>query len=249
MLVLLPPSETKRPGGRRRPLDLDRLAHPELRPQRLAVIEALGALSTDPAGAARILKLSPRQLGEIEVNAALRSGPTMPAVDRYTGVLYDALDPASLDAAARRWLGQHVVIHAAAYGPVGALDQIPAYRLGPAATLPGLPPLRRVWSAAVTAALAARSSSFLLDLRSESYVALGPVPVGTGSAYVRVVTTGADGTVRALNHFNKTAKGLLTRALAEQRPTVRSLRALLRWADAAGIPLEQGPGQELLLHA
>ena len=64
----------------------------------------------------------------------------MAAIDRYTGVLYDALDAASLDASARRWLGRHVLIHSAPLGPVGALDRIPAYRLGAAASLPGSRP-------------------------------------------------------------------------------------------------------------
>lgn len=249
MLVLLPPSETKRPGGRRTPLDLERLALPGLRTQREAVIDALVTLSDDADTAARVLKLSARQLGEIEVNAALRHGPTLPAADRYTGVLYDALAATTLDAASRRWLGKHVLIHAAAFGPVGALDKIPAYRLGAAVTVPGLPPLRRVWATAVTAAFTQHRSPFILDLRSEAYVALGPVPATTPAAYVRVVTAGDDGQVRALNHFNKAAKGALTRALAEQRPVVRSVRGLLRWAEESGVALEPGPAGELLLHA
>ena len=74
---------------------------------------------------------------EIALNAAIRSAPTMAAIDRYTGVLYDALDAASLDAPARRWLGANVLIHTAPLGPVGALDRIPAYRLGAGVSLPG----------------------------------------------------------------------------------------------------------------
>ena len=252
MLVLLPPSETKRAGGRRSPLDLDRLGFATLTPQREAVLEALVELSADADTAARVLKLSPRQLSEIDVNAELRTGPTMPALDRYTGVLYDALDAAGLDSAARRWLGQHVAIHSAPFGPVGALDRIPAYRLGATATLPGLPPLRRLWADPVSDALAARADSFVLDLRSEAYGALGPVPATTRSAYVRVVSAGPDGTTRALNHFNKAAKGRLVRALAERRPSVRSLNGLLRWAAGAEVPLQPGSGAwagEVLLHA
>ncbi len=247
MLVLLPPSETKRPGGRRTPLRLDRLALPELTPQRESVIDALTALSTDPIEAARVLKLGARQLDDIAANASLRTGPTLPAIDRYTGVVYDALDAGSLDPAARRWLGRHVLIHAAAFGPVGALDRIPTYRLGATAALPGLPPLRRVWADAVSAALLARAESFVLDLRSEAYVALGPVPDAVPSAYVRVVSADADGTVRALNHFNKASKGALVRTLARTRPTIRTLRGLLRWASTTGIDLTRGPDGVLLL--
>lgn len=237
MLILLPPSETKRPGGTGAPFAPAALAYPELRAPREAVLRALVALSEDEEAAARVLKLSARQRGEVAVNASLLTAPTMPAVDRYTGVLFDALDAGSLDAAERSWLDAHVAIHAAPFGPVRALDPIPAYRLAAGTSLPGVPPLRRLWADAVGAALAASAPSFVLDLRSEAYVALGPVPASLPHAYVRVVTEGADGTVRALNHFNKHAKGDLVRRLARSRPPLRSFADLQMWADGSGIVL------------
>lgn len=240
MWVLLPPSETKRPGGARAPLDLDALALPSLRAARTSVVDALVALSEDPDAAMRVLKLSAGQAGEVAVNAALRDAPTMAAVDRYTGVLFDALGADSLDAAARRWLGAHVLIHSAPWGPVGALDRIPAYRLAAGTSLPGLPALRRLWADAVGEALREEAPRFVLDLRSEAYAALGPVPAGIPSAYVRVVT--AEG--RALNHFNKHAKGALVRALAQQRPRISTPRALRVWADEAGWLLRDGAAGE-----
>ena len=247
MLILLPPSETKRAGGAPRPLDIARLALPGLAPQRETVLDALVALSLDREHAARVLKLGVTQAHEAEANAVLRTAPTMPAVDRYTGVLYDALDAASLDAAGRRWMSRHVMIHSAPFGPVGALDRIPAYRLGAATTVPGIPPLRRVWAHAVTGALAGADADFVLDLRSEAYAALGPVPAGVATAYVRVVTDAGDGVVRALNHFNKHAKGEFVRRLAEERPRIGSLAALRRWAEAAGVRLRDGAPGELAL--
>lgn len=240
MLILLPPSETKRPGGSSRPLDVDALALPTLAPERRAAVDALVELSRDADTAARVLALSPRQRGEIEVNAALRTSPTMAAVDRYTGVLYDALGADTLDAASRRWLGSHALIHSAPFGPVGALDRIPAYRLGASASIPSLGPLRRHWAGAITAALEASGASFILDLRSEAYVALGPVPPTMASVYLRVVTAGENGAVRALNHFNKHAKGALTRVLATDRPRIRSAAAFARWAVAAGVEVRPG---------
>lgn len=231
MKILLPPSETKRPGGAGARLTLDALALPALLPQREAVVDALIALSADRTEAQRVLKLSDRQAGDIDCNRMLRTAPTMAAVDRYTGVLYDALDARGLDARARRWLGAHVLIHSAPFGPVGALDGIPAYRLAAGTSLPGIPPLRRHWASATSAALS--DARFVLDLRSEAYVALGPVPSGIPSAYVRVVTDQG----RALNHFNKKAKGELVRALAVTRPSARTLRGLLSWADEQGIRL------------
>lgn len=249
MLILLPPSETKRVGGRGRPLDVDRLAHPGLAPQRAQTIDALVALSDDEDRAAQVLKLGTTQRGEVAVNASLRVAPTMPAIDRYTGVLYDALDASSLDAAARRWLGRHVHIHSAPFGPIGALDAVPSYRLGATASLPGLPPLRMLWAQPVTAAIAATAPDAVLDLRSEAYAALGPVPTEVPSLFVRVVSERGDGTVRARNHFNKHAKGALVRALATERPRLRSLGAFVRWAERAGIRVRAGSRGELELFA
>jgi hypothetical protein len=76
---------------------------------------------------------------------------------------------------------------------------------------------------------------FILDLRSEAYVALGPIPASAPAVYVRVVTD----TGRALNHFNKKSKGLLVRSLARSRPRVRSVRALLEWAAVESVPLRR----------
>jgi cytoplasmic iron level regulating protein YaaA (DUF328/UPF0246 family) len=210
-----------------------------LAPQPEAVVASVVALSTDPERAAKVLKLSPRQLGEIEVNAALRTAPTLPAVDRYTGVLFDALDASALDGPARAWLGRRALIQTALLGPVGALDPIPSYRLAAGASLPGLPPLRRVWADAVRGAFGVLQG-LVIDLRSEAYAALGPVPDGVASTYVRVVSEGADGTVRALNHFNKKSKGLLVRRLAQDRPDLRSVDDLAAWAAAAGLVIRRG---------
>jgi len=247
VLILLPPSETKRPGGAGPSWHADFLHFRGLSEQRDRVVDALIALSADEDSAARVLKLSERQRPEVAVNAALRTSPTLPAVDRYTGVLFDALDARSLDASAREWLETHVVIHSAPFGVVGALDPLPAYRLGAGIRVPGLPSMRALWADAVGAAIAAASPSFVLDLRSEAYVAMGPVPPGIPQAYVRVVSEGSDGAVRALNHFNKHAKGELVRRLALTRPQATDAPALMEWAQDEGIVLRPSAVGEMEL--
>lgn len=247
MLILLPPSETKRTGGRRRPLDLSRLALPSLRAQREAMVDALVALAADEEEAARVLRLSASQRADIISNARLRTAPTMAAIDRYTGVLYDALGAASFSPAARAWTGRHVLIHSAPFGPVAALDAVPDYRLGASASLPTLPALTRMWASAVTDALDAASPRFVLDMRSEAYAALGPVPASVPSVYLRIVEERDGGAARALNHFNKHAKGALVRRLAHERPRVSSRAGFVRWADAAGIRVSDGAPGELQL--
>lgn len=226
MKILLPPSETKHYGGEGAPLDLGSLALEGLNAHRTAALDALIELAADEDAARRVLKLSARQAGDIAHNRMLRTAPTMPAVDRYTGVLFDALDAATLSTASRGWLATHVWIHSAPWGLVGALDALPAYRLSAGTSVPGLPSLRRHWADVTTAVIAEASPAFVLDLRSEAYVALGPIPPSVRSSYVRVVTEHG----RALNHFNKRSKGLLVRALAEDRPRLASPRAFRSWA-------------------
>lgn len=244
MLLLLPPSESKRPGGSGALLEVPALAFGELAPLRERALDALVALSADPDEMVRALKLSARQAGDVDQNRTVRTAPTMAAVDRFTGVLYDALGAASLDDGARSWLGAHAVIQTALLGPVSALDPIPAFRLSAGHRLPGLPPAKRHWAEETERALAGRAG-LVLDLRSEAYRALGPVP---GATYVRVVAEAEGGAVRALNHFNKKAKGLFVRALAESRPALESVADLEAWGEASGFVLERA-GDELLLFA
>lgn len=236
MLLLLPPSETKRDGGRNGALELGSLSFDELTPVRAPLVDEVVALAGDPEAMMRALKLGPRQTGEVDRNAALRSGPTMPAIDRYTGVLYDALDAPSLDDAARAFAGRHVAVHSALFGLVGALDAIPAYRLSHDSRVPGAR-LKQRWRAPISEVLSA-TTGLILDLRSEGYAELGPVPDRQGAVFVRVVADDGHGRRRALNHFNKQAKGRFTRALLTDRPALSDLGELVEWAGAAGFMID-----------
>lgn len=249
MLILLPPSESKRTGGAGKArLDLDSLRFPELRHARGVTSMALAVLARDVSAedAAKQLGIPPTLVHEVAANAALFDSPLMPAIDRYTGVLYDALDAASLPSEARRHLGRTVAVHSAVFGPVGALDRIPDYRMSATSRLPGIR-LKQLWAPAVSAVLAVASGP-VVDLRSESYVALGPVTgVRDDAAYVRVMTEGDDGVRRALNHFNKHAKGMLVRAFALDRPRIRSIAGFVDWARGAGFRMESAGDQEVRL--
>ena len=191
------------------------------------------------------LKLGVSQQFEITRNRELRSSPTIAALERYTGVLYDALDVGTLDVSARQFAGDHVLIHSALFGLLGADDPIPAYRLSHDSRLPALP-LRKLWRERVSAALAALEE-VILDLRSEAYVELGPAPAGPRTAFLRVVSDSADGQRRALNHFNKKGKGEFVRALCEAAIDHQSIESVLEWCAGVGIRLERGAEGELTL--
>ena len=239
MLVLLPPSETKRDGGDpARPLSLAALSFPSLTASRTRAVEALRRLSRN-RGAAAALKLGPTQAREIERNTQLDTGPTMPALDRFDGVLYEGLHASTLPRDARAFARDHLVVASALFGLVGPEDPIPAYRLSPDSRLPRTP-LKALWTPGVSAVIAAHEG-MVLDLRSEAYVALGPAPRRDGSWYLRVVSEGEDGRRRALNHFNKKGKGEFTRALLLAGIDHPDAASLIAWAQASGIRLELGP--------
>ncbi|TFV54582.1 peroxide stress protein YaaA [Mycobacterium sp. PS03-16] len=237
MLVLLPPSETKRDGGDGPPLRLDRLAHPQLGELRETLVGELVALTADRGACRRALGLSPAQDVEIDRNAALCTAPTLPAIDRYTGVLYDALDIGSLRGAAALRARSRLAIGSALFGLVRADDPIPGYRLSATSKLPGRPTLSARWRPVLEPVLAAiADGELIVDLRSGSYAALGRLP---SAVRVDVVAERPDGTRTVVSHFNKAHKGRLARALATTRAEPGDAAAVAAVARRAGMRVER----------
>lgn len=240
--LLLPPSQTKADGGTPVPLDLDDLTLPQLTPTRATLIDALVALSTDVEASRAVLGISARQDGEIARNAALRTAPTMPALSRYTGVLYDAIDAASLGRAALRKASRSVLICSALFGVVRGSDPIPAYRLAAEDALPGIGRPGGLWRPILPEALASLEGGQIVDLRSGAYRALAPL---SGAIAVRVIRS--DG--RSVSHDNKAAKGALVRAALTARRTPTSIASLITAAADAGLTLRRSgePTLDLLM--
>jgi cytoplasmic iron level regulating protein YaaA (DUF328/UPF0246 family) len=248
VLVLLPPSEGKAQGGDGPSLDLAALSFPALTPVREELLDALTAAARDdPGGLRKALGLSERQAHEVRQDAALRTSPTLPALCRYTGVLYDNLDYRSLQGAARRRADASLVVASALFGLLRPRDPIPAYRLSGGTVLPGLGGLAPVWRAALEAELAA-THGVLVDLRSGAYAALARLP---GGVQVRVLRE-ADGRRAVVSHDNKWTKGRLARALCEHGArSVRDVAEVGR-ACADDVEVERlpdgGTRVDLLLH-
>ncbi len=226
MRLLLPPSETKADDGDGPPLDLDRLGFPELTHVRQTLLAALGELAADPERCRATLGLSVRQDAQILRNAELLTSPTLPAITRYTGVLYDALDASRLSTAARRRAATTVVLCSALFGALRPDDLIPAYRLSAGNILAVLGAPAAVWRPWLVQTLT--QDGPVIDLRSGAYTALAPVP---GAIAVRVI--GADG--RSASHTNKSVKGQLVRAFLTAPRQPRTVRALITAATAAGL--------------
>ncbi|MDR3660966.1 MAG: peroxide stress protein YaaA [Mycobacterium sp.] len=245
MIVLLPPSETKRPGGDGPPLRLSRLSAPELAPLRTALVNELIELAADPETCRTALGISAAQEAEVQRNAELRSAPTMPAIERYTGVLYDALDIGSLHGPSAARARSRLTIGSALFGLLRADDPIPAYRLSASSKLPGSGTLASRWKPVLEPVLAhIQQGELVVDLRSGSYEALGKVPA---AVTVDVHTEHPDGRRTVVSHFNKAHKGRLARALASTRAEPGDAAAVAAIARRAGMRVERRGSQLTVL--
>lgn len=251
MLVLLPPSETKHQGGADKTLQLDTLSFADaLQQTRERVLTALqelslAAASNNEAAAAflKALKLKPGSTAEqaLTNNQELLTAPVLPAIRRYTGVLYDALDYDALNDSAKTWVNSHVAVQSALFGLVTAADLIPAYRLSGGSTLPGLKPaLKQQWQMAHDS-IDWAGSGFVLDLRSKDYVKLAALPAGANTAWLSIEQQAADGSVRALNHFNKAAKGELVSLFANSGCDAKNVDEFCEWALGQGLNISPDP--------
>ena len=128
MQIWLPPSEGKAAATAGPRLELDSLVFPELAGARSAVIAALEELGAGE-DAARVLKLGAKSAAEADANLRLFEDGCAPALDLYTGVLFEALDAGSLtDAQARKLNGVTLI----ASGPVWVCSSRGLYSGSPA---------------------------------------------------------------------------------------------------------------------
>jgi cytoplasmic iron level regulating protein YaaA (DUF328/UPF0246 family) len=218
-------------------MELALLGSGELNPLREALVGELVDLAADPETCRRALGISAAQDAEIGRNAALRTSATMPAIHRYTGVLYDALDFGSLRAAEADRARSRLAIGSALFGLLRAGDPIPAYRLSAGAKLPGRPGLAARWRPLLEPVLADLAvEELIVDLRSGAYVGLGGIP---GAIAVDVVSQLADGRRTVVTHFNKAHKGRLARALAAAKSEPADAAAVATLARRAGMQVER----------
>ena len=221
MLILLPPSEGKAAPASGVRVDIATLSSPTLNAARRKVLAALIDLSRDEKTARTVLKLSERQRDEIAQNRHLRTAAAGPAITVYTGVLYDALDPASLTSAQTKRLNDNVAIASALWGLVRPLDRIPAYRLSGDSKLPPFGSLATVWSDPLGAVLA-KTGGPIIDLRSGAYQSLASLPDHDEAVVGRVMLE-QHGRRSVVSHHNKATKGRIARIVATSRSKLTSV--------------------------
>lgn len=201
-------------------MDPAALSFPALAGARARIAQSVSEVSAGDRASA-LLDVNPN-LGElIERNTRLHSAPALRAADLYTGVLYDALDLGSLDAAARRRANRWVLVFSPLYGVLRLTDRVAPYRVGSCARTPDLKPLHTQWKPELAAALPeAAGRGLVVDCRSGSFT---PMWTPTGALADRWVVVKVPGA----SHMAKHTRGLVTRALCVAGADPRRPEALV----------------------
>jgi cytoplasmic iron level regulating protein YaaA (DUF328/UPF0246 family) len=253
--ILLPPSEAKAPGGDGPPVPAAGLGDGPLAVPRAEVLAALARFCRESPDAAVVaLGLPTSRAGaELAANAAVLDAPTMPTLDRFVGVLYDALAVATLSPAERAVAEAAILVSNGAFGLLGAAEPVPDHRVGMAAALPGLDGrdtptvLGTFWRARLAPVLGSLLAGgpapdggqhLVVDLRSSDYVTVPPLtgPWRASTVPVRALTEKlVDGrwVRRPLSYQAKLAKGRLSRALLAAEAAGRAVKTVEDVAEVA----------------
>lgn len=227
MLFLIPPSETKAIGGGSIRITQTHLTFGGLDPVREQVLQAYIQATGDEQ---------------------IKTAPTMPAIERYTGTLYSAIHgrglkgtPTANNELTKDQLARAktmVLIQSALFGAIAATDLIPNYKISPSKLVCGIN-LKRLWPEAHNASAWSRlADGPVIDLRSKAYAELAPLPANVDQYTVTVFVERADGSREQLNHFNKKAKGQLVRAALTSPELPTTISQLKACAKKAGLKLE-----------
>ena len=203
--------------------------------------EVAEALDAERGGSAKLLGVKGDHLDRAQsANLSLVGAATLPAWQRYTGVVWDHLDPASLDTADRR----RIVVVSGLLGLVRGDDPIPDYRLKMGANLPPLGKLSTWWREDLSdrlnryaAGRTAKQPRVIVDLLPQEHrAAWTPDDRVDGVSIEFVDPTGTPG-----GHFAKAAKGELARAILRD-----GLGAVDRWRhdrfELSVTPISPGGG-------
>lgn len=209
IVVLLPPSERKAAGGHggRHPG-----AFPSLERDRQRVWKALRRRDFDALNQLGVGPTATR--AAMALNRSVDDAPCLPALRRYTGVVYEALHHDEAPAPLRRALERDVVVVSGLWGLLRGDDPVPAYKLPIGASVPTLGRLAPWWRPRVTPVLAEHvRGAVVWNLLPAAYAAaVGPLDDARAVWTVRVLRDTA-GRRTVVGHDNKTVKGALTRAL------------------------------------
>ena len=216
-LILLPPSEGKSSGGEARALDITSLSFSSLNETRKLMIRSLVDASSKPEYALRLLGLRGRSLETAKLdNLSVENTLTKPAIERYTGVMFDAIGYPSFNDAEKVIFDESVFVMSGLFGMVRPTDMIPIYKLKMGAKLHEDKACSSIWKPLLTEIIALEGKDRVIwDLLPvEHSAAWDPLGVTAAARFtVKFVQRRPDGNLKTVSHWSKTLKGALVRFL------------------------------------
>lgn len=226
-VILLPPSEGKAEGGQPRTKwkPTSGAFGDSLGGHRTRIVEALAA---QQGGSAALLGVGGRHLERAQAaNRTVVGATTLPAAERYTGVVWDHLDLAGMTTAQRNRALPRIIVPSGLMGASLADDPVPDYRLKMGARLSGFGgTLAKWWRDAVSEAINdyARGCLVIDLLPTEHRGAYSPdLSLVAEHVVVDLMTP----TGKAGGHDAKAAKGRLARHLLLSTPLIASHKELV----------------------
>jgi len=195
-LILIPPSEGKMTGGQHPPLK-------QLDKQAAILYERLMACKVDLASFYGVKGKALQ--AAVSANEHLLTSPTMPAIERYSGVVYDGIDYPTLSNHAKKYLHTHVRIVSALFGLIKPLDRIPDYKL----KIEKLE-AAKYWQPIIAAQL---KDYFILDLLPQAHQKAVQYTQGQAVDFIYL----KKGRLMPAGHQGKLIKGKLIRWLCENQ--------------------------------
>ena len=231
LFILLPPSEGKAEGGSAsvKWRETSGVFGKQLGAQRSELVEQLKKVN---GGDEKLLGVSKAHLTRAkEANAALRGAPTLAAHERYTGVVWDHLDLASLTSAQRTRAMNSIVVISGLLGAVSAADPVPDYRLKMGARFAPFGLLSKWWHDSLSETLnKAFKGAVVIDLLPQEHRAAFTLNTDVIGDYFVVGLNEKSG--KAGGHDAKAAKGKLARHLVTECTTAsKALQSLKSFRD------------------
>ncbi len=197
VLVLIPPSEGKVSGGEQKPLE-------HVRDEVVSVQKSI-LTAKHPEKLYGVKKALAFKAHEL--NKTITTTPTMPAIKRYSGVVYKAIDYDSLSAKAKSFFHVHFRILSPMFGLVKPNERIPEYKMKFSKLK-----LDAYWKPILSKKL---ESFFIIDLLAKEQRKAVYYENG-----IRVdFQLKQDGVKRAAGHFGKHIKGRFIRFMCEHSYT------------------------------
>lgn len=192
----------------------------------------------DPRELSRFFGVGGQALARaVDADTSIEDAPTLAAIERYDGVLYQHLEVGSMAPAQLRRIRATVRIVSGLWGVLTPDEPIPDYRLKMSANLEPLGRLSTWWRPAVTEFIRAESRGAELWnlLPIEHGAALGPTTQRVVNTAV-FLSPDRSGELVPVSHWNKALKGALVSHLV-RNPSVTP-GDLTGWEHPAGYRLD-----------